>query len=126
MQNSNTQLAILSGTVVSLGALVLLAVLFGTETAQLRMIQYLSSSAPAIIGYVFLANKQKATEDRTADTQEKVGSLAGSLNGKLDKRFSDLENRLSDQINANRVSVSPTATGELAIVTAPKEIPNHE
>lgn len=126
MKQDNTQLAILAGTVIGLGGLVLAAVLFGAETSQVRMLQYLSSAVPLILGYAFIGSRQKSTDEKSSDTHDKVTHLAGTLNGKLDKRFSDLENRLTDRISESKVMVAPTATGELAIITAPKDENNDE
>lgn len=108
VRSGNGELYALCGTVLGLGALVLIAVLFGSEPAQVKMLQFISSSVPVILGYAFIQRKQTATAEAT-------GSLAGSLNGKLDARFANMENRLTDKIAgvgvtipADTVSISPT------------------
>lgn len=97
-RSGNAELYALCGTVIFLGGMVLLAVLFGTETAQIRMLQYITSSVPVILGFAFMQRKANETAQAT-------GHIAGTLNGKLDKRFSDLEDRLTDQINSNGVTI---------------------
>ena len=97
--NSFGVVALLSLVTIALGTLLVLVALYGDDDDLTRIIGYLTAAVPDIIGFGFMASKQdesKAEQSRAAD---EVTDLKGNLNGKLDKRFTDLEDRLSAKVD---------------------------
>lgn len=106
-----SDLLVLTLLVLGLGALIIIAGLWGTETNLIRIIQYFSSAVPIIIGFAFMQRKQESNDAKTEETRQNVGYLSGSLNGQLDKRFNDLESRIVAKVEESKTTavVDPSA-----------------
>lgn len=98
-------IAILAVVTVALGALLGVIAIYGEDSDLTVVISYLAVAVPVIIGFGFNAAKQDQQNRKQDETTEHVAGMKGSLNGKLDKRFSDLENNLTAKIATNS---SPT------------------
>ncbi len=112
MDNSNSykMVAILSTLCVALGIVLTVVALYGGDPALTKIMGYFSSAVPVIIGFGFLARRQEKNDEVTNEAKETagqieshVGDLSSSLNGKLDARFSRIEdtiNSLTDALDA--------------------------
>ena len=93
---ANVELITISALILGLGALIVISSLVGDTRELDQIITYFSTAVPVILGFAVMQRKQGAALDKTEETRENVSHIAGSLNGKLDARFANLEAKIAE------------------------------
>lgn len=94
--NSDNRIMILSVLTMGLTGLVALVILYGENGDADRIMQFVATVVPTVLGYAFLHSKVSSVHDTAEETKETINVIEGHVNGKLDARLAELSEAIAE------------------------------